>query len=685
MRGIPQNWQEFLDNDAKRRSEQHLQRELRTVRHLKGARIQIGHNELINFCSNDYLGLSSDIRIAEAAAASAGRHGWGVGASRLVSGTTMVHQKLESEIARFRAEKAALLFGSGYQANLGVISGLVGKGDVVFSDAGNHASVIAGCKLSGAKTVVFDHRDYDSLERKLNSHKGRRRLVVSDGIFSITGEHADLGRLANLAARHDALLAIDDAHANGVLGKNGRGLPEAQNVQNSIPIYIGTFSKTLGSYGGFVTCPPKIREHLVNNSRPFIYTTALPTPVAAANLEALRLLRKEGDGLRRKLSAHVRLLRTKLEAAEFDITGEHHIIGVRVGDPDRVLQMAEICQERGVMIYGMRWPSVPKGEEMLRLSVSAAHSEDDLYRVVQVLKAAKQKLDGKDTGSISRRMNKRPSSHTSLSAVSEGDLLTGPANSIPGSSGRLNVLDRFEFDEIEEVTETATGIVDPMDLAEPPSLDTSSGTGHTSLFDRSKFETLTSAKDADHEPTVVEATEEPKAEQATDADAESVDAKESEADVPDEDAQSPDPDETDSVETEEAKAESKDDSEGEGELKDHEANEGESDEARAEVESAEEKTTEVKSDEESSVSTTEAKGDDKESGDAQAKADPDDGPEKKSEEADEDAKSKDVEAKSHSGSKDKPTKKSPSAKGKTQRTKRKRKTKKHKTRAKAKK
>lgn len=418
---IPKPWQEFISQSREERTKRRLVRKLRNLRHLGSTRVQIGSRTLSNFSSNDYLGLAGDLRIAEAAAAAAGRFGWGTGASRLVTGTNVLHHKLEQEVARFRGTEAALVYGSGYQANLGVITGLAGKGDVILSDEMNHASIVAGCRLSGAHVRVFKHRDYDDLARQLGTGGKGRRLVVTDTLFSIEGDVCDLPRIVKICERSGALLVIDDAHASGALGRKGKGIPELQNVLPHMSVIVGTFSKALGSYGGFVACSNDIREHLINESRPFIYTTAMPVAVAAANLEALRIVQKEGEGLRNKLAGHVRTLRSRLQNLEVELTGAHHIIGMRVGDPDKAQFLADEVEAQGMLAYPMRWPSIPEGKEMLRISVSAAHTDEEIGRLVHALRAAIEHMGGKRTSAVSRREAKRPSARA-LEVAADGDL-----------------------------------------------------------------------------------------------------------------------------------------------------------------------------------------------------------------------------------------------------------------------
>jgi len=406
---IPQSWQEFFTEQRRQMAEQNLGRKLRILRHQAAGRVLLGSQELVNFSSNDYLGLSGDLRIAEAAARAAGRFGWGAGASRLVTGTSILHNELEAAVAKFRGTDAALIFGSGYHANLAVISALVSGGDTVFSDSMNHASIIAACRLSGADVRVYKHLGYEELERQLSSStvKGKR-MIATDSLFSVEGDCVDCARILKLAERYDALIVLDDAHANGVLGKRGRGVSELQNVSGRMGVVTASFSKALGSFGGFVACSREVREYLINTSRPFIYTTAMPITLAAANVEALRIVSTEGELLRQKLAGLVRTLRTKLQAAGFEVGGEHHILPLRVGDETRAMAYSEALEQQGMLVHPMRFPTVQRGQALLRISVSAAHTDDDVYRLVNAFKVARDKTSGKGTGKVTRRENKRP-------------------------------------------------------------------------------------------------------------------------------------------------------------------------------------------------------------------------------------------------------------------------------------
>lgn len=474
---LPDVWKKFLREQRNSRNELKLTRKLRSLRHLGSTKVQIGSHEFLNFSSNDYLGLTGDLRIAEAAASAAGRYGWGTGASRLVTGSSTLHTKLETEIAAFRDTESALLFGSGYQANLGVLSALAGPDDTIISDSLNHASIVAGCKLSGAVVKIFKHRDYTDLERILNGVRKGKVIVVTDSLFSIEGDVADVPRIVKLCDRFGALLVVDDAHASGCLGKRGRGIVEIQHVASQVPIVVATFSKALGSYGGFVACDEEVREFLVNNSRPFIYTTAIPIALAAANLEALKIVRKEGEQLRQRLATNTGFIRGKLESAGFELTGDYHVIGITVQSPEEALFISHEVEFNGILVHPMRWPTVPEGKDCLRISITAAHTEEDLGRLLEALKKARNATAKKKTDGLTRRQSKRPthaSLETSLAPPSDdfggfGDFDNHPDDSVMSAQDSSRLPPPDEVNDFDSGTFPATAgdtlIVNPGDKA----------------------------------------------------------------------------------------------------------------------------------------------------------------------------------------------------------------------------
>src|SRR4051794_38875499 len=267
-----------------------LGRRTRLVSGPQGPRVVLDGKPVLLLCSNNYLGLADHPAVREAAADAAMRWGVGAGASRLVSGTMTIHRRLEGRLAAFKGTDAALLFGSGYLANVGVISALAGRGDVVFSDELNHASIVDGCRLSRAETFVYDHCDLDHLEYGLREAEGRGALIVTDSVFSMDGDIAPLEGLVELARRYDCRLVVDEAHATGCLGPGGRGAVAAAGLAGEVDVIVGTMSKALGAYGAFAACSQSVANYLVNFARPFIFSTAPPPPAVAAALAALDLL-----------------------------------------------------------------------------------------------------------------------------------------------------------------------------------------------------------------------------------------------------------------------------------------------------------------------------------------------------------------------------------------------------------
>ncbi len=369
-----------------------LYRELRVIESAQGARVMLEGREVILLCSNDYLGLAGDPAIRRAAAEAAERWGAGAGASRLVSGNMLVHRELEEELATFKGYPRCLLFGSGFLANVGVIATLAGPGDVILSDRLNHASIVEGCRLSRAETVIYDHADLDSLSGGLRSAGGRRALIVTDGVFSMDGDLAPLEGIVELARRHGARIMVDEAHATGVVGPGGRGLVAALGLQREVDIVIGTLSKALGSYGAFACCEPRLAELLINRSRTLIYSTALPPPSVAAALAALRLMH-DRPGIVERLWANARTLRTELGRHGWPIdVADMPIVPVVLGDPRAATDVCEQVLGEGVFAQAIRPPTVPPGTSRLRLVATAGHSSQDLTHAARTVAAAARDL-----------------------------------------------------------------------------------------------------------------------------------------------------------------------------------------------------------------------------------------------------------------------------------------------------
>ena len=366
-----------------------LRRRLATRQGPQAARVVIDGRDLVNFGSNDYLALAADPRLAAAAAEAAGREGWGSGASPLVSGRATSHERLEHRLAEFEGTEAALVFPSGFAANTGAIAALVGPGDVVFTDRKNHASLLDGCRLSRADVRVYPQADCrrlaELLERSGKRH--RRRLIVTDSLFSMDGDLAPLGELAELAEQHDAMLMVDEAHATGVFGPGGRGVAEHLGVEDRVHVRMGTLSKALGCAGGFVAGGRRLVEWLLNRARSYVFSTAGPSAVAAAAVAALEIVRDEPHR-RKELLENARQLREGLLEQGWEIgRSASQIVPVVVGQPDRAVGLAATLGERGFFVSAIRPPTVPQGESCLRISLTCGHSAEMIAALTKEMRA----------------------------------------------------------------------------------------------------------------------------------------------------------------------------------------------------------------------------------------------------------------------------------------------------------
>ena len=358
----------------------HLYRRLKTISDGTKPWLDLSGRRLLNLSSNNYLGLATHPVVASAAATPS-ESGGGAGASRLITGTFDLHRQLETRLARFKQAEAALLFTSGYTANIGVIPALVGPGDVVLGDELNHASLIDGCRLSRAEFLTYPHCNMAVLEEQLaqTQQSGRRRrLVVTDTVFSMDGDIAPLAEMATLCRRYDAMLFIDEAHATGCLGPGGRGLAAQLGLEEDVTVSMSTFSKALGGFGAFIVGDNLVIEYLINTARSFIFTTALPPAVIATALAALDVLEQEPDRVE-QLQSLGTFFRSGLQDLGFDtLTSATHIVPVLVGESEIALAMAAALQEEGVYAVAIRPPTVPLGTARLRASVMASHTQDDL-------------------------------------------------------------------------------------------------------------------------------------------------------------------------------------------------------------------------------------------------------------------------------------------------------------------
>jgi 8-amino-7-oxononanoate synthase len=370
----------------------------RWLRRMEGAtepRMRVDGREVIVLCSSNYLGLATHPRLKAAAVAATERFGVCSAASRLIAGNTELYLTLEERLAAVKGREAALVYSTGYMANLGVISAVVSEGDVVYADALSHASIIDGCRLSRATVKVFPHNDLDALEGLLRSDTGvRRRLIVVDGVYSMDGDLAPLPDLAKLAKRYDALLMLDDAHGTGVLGERGGGTTEHFGLGDSdaVDIEIGTLGKALGSFGAYVVGSRSLREYLINRSRSFIFTCALAPPMLAAAIAALEVIVEEPSH-RLRLWENIRRFRDGLHRLGLSTEpSETHILPVMTHDRQRTMALSERLLELGVFCQGIRPPTVPPGTSRLRFTVMAAHSREDLDHALAAIEQAFQEF-----------------------------------------------------------------------------------------------------------------------------------------------------------------------------------------------------------------------------------------------------------------------------------------------------
>jgi 8-amino-7-oxononanoate synthase len=369
-------------------TEMGLRRRTRLVSGPQGPHVVIDGKPVLLLCSNNYLGLADHPRVRQAAGEAAMRWGVGTGSSRLVSGTMTVHRRLEDRLAAFKGRESALLFGSGYLANTGVIAALARPGDVVFSDELNHASIVDGCRLSRAEVFVYDHGDVDHLAWGIEQAEGRGALIVTDSVFSMDGDIAPLEELVELSARHSVRLLVDEAHATGTVGPGGRGALAALGLEEHVDVMVGTLGKALGSYGAFVACDRTMARYLMNAARTFIFSTALAPPAVAGALAALDLI-EQRPRLVDRLQANAAILRDELARQGFAGEGSlTQIVPLVVGDAHLALRICDEALHRGVFAQAIRPPTVPPATSRLRLAVMASHREPELRSAARTLAAA---------------------------------------------------------------------------------------------------------------------------------------------------------------------------------------------------------------------------------------------------------------------------------------------------------
>ncbi|ALC16202.1 8-amino-7-oxononanoate synthase [Desulfuromonas soudanensis] len=383
-------WQD----DLARLETRGMLRSLRSVAGAQGAHVSLAGEDVLLLCSNNYLGLAAHPALVEAACAATARFGVGSGGSRLISGTMEPHVRLEERLAAFKGTEAALLFNSGYAANTGILQGLCGEDDLIFSDALNHASIIDGCRLSRARTVVYPHRDVAALEALMAQEAPGRRgrwLIVTDGVFSMDGVLAPLPELVALKERFDALLMVDDAHGTGVLGATGRGTAEHLGCLAGIDLHMGTLGKALGCCGAYLAADRTVIDILINYSRSFIFSTSLAPAVPAAACAALDIVDSaEGARLRRSLHRNREVFAKALQKGGLDLLGSAtQIVPVLTRDPAPTMAAVGALLKRGIFVQGIRPPTVAAGSCRLRATVMAVHDEGELLEaaaaIIQVL------------------------------------------------------------------------------------------------------------------------------------------------------------------------------------------------------------------------------------------------------------------------------------------------------------
>ena len=371
-------WSEALSGELAALDERSLRRSIVTPESGQDEHVLVDGRRLTNFTSNNSLGLANDPRLIEASVEATRRYGTSVSASRLLCGSTPLHEELEGRLAALKGQERALLYSAGYLANIGVLTALTAKGDATFSDALNHASIIDGCRLSPATSTVYRHLDVDHLDALLSESDARRKLVVTESVFSMDGDLAPLPRIVEVARRHDALLVIDEAHATGVLGPHGGGALDHFGLDGEGVVVVGTLSKALGSVGGFVAAEETVVEYLLNRSRAFIFNTALPPGAVGAGLAALDIVAREPER-RTRLQAHSAALRAGIEAAGYPATAsETQIVPLIVGAADDALALERALREAGVLAKAVRPPTVPEGTSRLRFNLMATHADEDV-------------------------------------------------------------------------------------------------------------------------------------------------------------------------------------------------------------------------------------------------------------------------------------------------------------------
>lgn len=391
MDGVNMSWQR-IEEELRSINERGLLREFRYLESAQMPRVRIRGKDVLLLSSNNYLGLCNDERLKIAAKEAIDRYGVGSGGSRLTTGSYDIHRRLEQVIADFKQTEAAMLFNTGYMANVGTISGIAGKDWVIFSDSLNHASIIDGCRLSGAKTLIYRHADPEGLEEKILRNRSMPGLVVTDGVFSMDGDIAPVPELAEIAHRFGLLLMVDDAHATGVLGAQGGGTSEYFRLQDVVDIQMGTLSKSLAGEGGFVAGKKLLIDYLKNRARSFIFSTAVSPQMVAVSIRSIEIMMQDTSA-RETLMENSRWFRQELRQAGFQVPdGITPIIPVIIGDALQTLQFSLKLLEKGIQISAVRPPVVAVGTSRLRITLMATHTREDLSFAVETIKSVGSRL-----------------------------------------------------------------------------------------------------------------------------------------------------------------------------------------------------------------------------------------------------------------------------------------------------
>ncbi|MFU2018036.1 8-amino-7-oxononanoate synthase [Peribacillus butanolivorans] len=365
-----------------------LYRQLQTVEVMsdQGYATVNGH-KMMMFASNNYLGLANDQRLIEASVQATQRFGTGSTGSRLTTGNTIVHEKLEKRLAEFKQTDSAIVLNTGYMANIAALTTLVGKDDLILSDEMNHASIIDGCRLSRAETIIYRHADLLDLEMKLQINtRYRKRIIVTDGVFSMDGDIAPLPGIVELAKRYDALVMVDDAHATGVLGKDGGGTSEHFGLKGKIDIEMGTLSKAVGAEGGYIAGSRSLVDYVLNRARPFVFSTALSAGVVASALTAVDIIQSEPER-RVRLRAMSQRLYNELTSLGYTVSGgETPILAIICGEPEQAMFLSKELHKYGIYAPAIRPPTVPSGTSRIRLTLMATHQEEQMNHVIDVFR-----------------------------------------------------------------------------------------------------------------------------------------------------------------------------------------------------------------------------------------------------------------------------------------------------------